>query len=538
MAKKTNKNQVKLLKPEQRWIFGGLGFHNSEASMFGIMSEKFKNEVVLKCFREVSPTYSRIFSGYADWTKEDMDRFADYYDQTFRKANTTLYLVPGRMPYRDKNFSIEEYAEKVASNLEYLIKERKCTKIRHYCLTNELALGKDRVVFTYNLPLFKEYNEVLYATFKRHQLNVGLLNLDSSGFGDPWNMFDWGVNNMADITEAFCHHLYFYDVKVGDIAFYQRLKNMLGLMVQRSFSKEKRFVLGEFGFKKNGKVHNAMLDDRASYVNFPEEESESALQYAEVCTAVVNSGTFSACAWTFLDYPDPMICEDGDTPEEKAIFDAARFSGHGVTTRYNKNGMIRWCDDEQDYRAYAPYYTMGLMSKYFRKGARVLTPQFSNDNLRVCAVTNADGSYSVCVVNYAKTSIDLEFINEHKSDKPLRQFSYNSKNPPYNEFNDLQNYDKLIPVVENKFSVNLPPMSMVVLTTDYQDRVPSQIEGVEMQNGKLVWKACADQEHTYYRVYKNGKQIASTVAEYLEVEDKTAKYQVYSVDKYGNCNAK
>ena len=107
---------IKLLKPDQRWLFGGLGFHNSEASMTGVMTEEFKNQVVLKCFREISPTYSRIFSGYADWTKEDMDRFADYYDQTFRKANTTLYLVPGRMPYRDKDFDMEVYAEKVASN--------------------------------------------------------------------------------------------------------------------------------------------------------------------------------------------------------------------------------------------------------------------------------------------------------------------------------------------------------------------------------------------------------------------------------------
>ena len=63
----------------------------------------------------------------------------------------------------------------------------------------------------------------------------------------------------------------------------------------------------------------------------------------------------------------------------------------------------------------------------------------------------------------------------------------------------------------------------------------SSIDGITLQDDKLVWKACADQEHVYYRVYKDGKQIASTVAEYLKVDDKTAKYQVYSVDKYGNC---
>jgi hypothetical protein len=45
------KTTIKLLKPDQRWLFGGLGFHNSEATMSGIMSEDFKNQVVLKCFR-------------------------------------------------------------------------------------------------------------------------------------------------------------------------------------------------------------------------------------------------------------------------------------------------------------------------------------------------------------------------------------------------------------------------------------------------------------------------------------------------------
>ena len=527
--------KITIKKPDQRWLFGGLGFHNSEASMTGAMSEDFKNQVVLKCFREVSPTYSRIFSGYADWSKEDMDRFADYYDLTFRKANTTLYLVPGRMPYRDKDFNMEEYAEKVACNLEYLIKERKCTKIRHYCLTNELAIGKDRTELTYNFPLFKEMNEVLYSAFKRHKLSVGLLSMDSSGFEDPWPAIDWAVANMADTSECFCHHIYPWNINPGDNTYYNKLKWMLDLMVKRSFSKEKRFVLGEFGFKKSGRVHGAMFDDRASYVNFPEIEGESALQYPEMCTAAITCGVFSACAWTFIDYPDPMICEDGDTDEEKGLFDTARFSGHGLTTRYNKNGMIRWCDEEKDYRAYAPYYTMGLMAKYFRKGSRVLVPEFKDQDLRVCAVTNPDGSYSVCVVNYSEEQKEIEFTNEHKCQKALRKYSYDSKNPPYNDFNDLQDYDELITVKDNAFVATVQAKGMILLTTDYEDRVPTEIQGVKVQNDKLMWDACADQEHTYYRVYKNGKQIASTVAEHLTITDKNADYTVCSVDKYGNC---
>ena len=75
------KSIVKLSKPHQRWVFGGIGFQNSEASMTGVMTQEFKDQVVLKCFREISPTYSRVFTGFAYWNKPDMDRFADYYDQ-------------------------------------------------------------------------------------------------------------------------------------------------------------------------------------------------------------------------------------------------------------------------------------------------------------------------------------------------------------------------------------------------------------------------------------------------------------------------
>ena len=120
-------SRVTFIKPKMRWLWGGFGFHNSEATMTPLMSDEFRDQRVLKTFREISPTYSRLFAGYADWTKEAMDRFADYYDATFRLAGTTLYLVPGRMPTITEDFDPDVYAEAVAVRLEYLVKERKCT---------------------------------------------------------------------------------------------------------------------------------------------------------------------------------------------------------------------------------------------------------------------------------------------------------------------------------------------------------------------------------------------------------------------------
>ncbi|MBO5955889.1 MAG: hypothetical protein J6Q10_03725, partial [Clostridia bacterium] len=142
--------------------------------------DDLKNEIAgkelrekkVKAFREISPTFSRVFAVYADWSKEAMDAFADYYDLTFRKAGTILYAVPGRLPYITDEDNIDEYCEKVAEKLDYLINERNCTKIRYYCVTNELSVGNSYCWFANHMDLFKQYHEGLYKAFRRHNLNV------------------------------------------------------------------------------------------------------------------------------------------------------------------------------------------------------------------------------------------------------------------------------------------------------------------------------------------------------------------------------
>lgn len=79
-----------------------------------------------------------------------------------------------------------------------------------------------------------------------------------------------------------------------------------------------------------------------------------------------------------------------------------------------------------------------------------------------------------------------------------------------------------------------PAKSLVYLTTDYVDRVPSAVEDVEADDGRLTWDACEDPEHVYYRVYRNGRQIRSTVATSCAIDDEDADYEVRSVDKWGN----
>ena len=198
---------LKIKKPYRRWLFGGIGFHNSEATMTPMMTERFKNERALKTFREISPTFSRVFAGYADWTREAVDRFADYYDETFRRAGTLVYMVPGRMPMFTPEFDIEDYCERTAANLEYLIKVRKCSKLRYFCVTNELSVGNTYAYLANDLELFKKLHDALYRAFLRHGLDVGLLATDCSGV-ENFEQIDWAIENMDEISADYCTHLY------------------------------------------------------------------------------------------------------------------------------------------------------------------------------------------------------------------------------------------------------------------------------------------------------------------------------------------
>ena len=552
-------SRVVFEKPTQRWLWGGFGFHNSETSMTSIMSEEFRDQRVLKTFREISPTYARVFAGYWDWTREAMDRFADYYDATFRAAGTTLYLVPGRMPVITEDFDATNYCEAVATRLEYLVKERKCTKIRYYCLSNELSVGPTYAWFGKHLDIYAELNREMHRAFLRHGLDIGLQTPDSSGYSRMSDI-DWAITNINEQTDTYCWHCYERNLQPGDPALYANLSTALTNLVSKALRKEKRLSLGEFGF--TGKItpygKGSMRDDGHDAFRHPGSEfsRRAAISRAEMGLAALNAGAVSAVSWTMVDYPDPFLREDGDTPEEKARYDVARFSGFGLDVRYNKNGLFRWCDEERDYSSYPDLYTMGYLVKLFRKGARVLPYTTDDDTLRAGGVTNPNGSASFAIVNWGEAK-KVTLAVRHPLDKLLRVYEYDSEHPPVNPFNDLQPMKGTVSSVKGEVVVTVPARSLTFLTTDYVDRQPSAITKIRIVNGRLCWAPCADTEHVYYRVYKDGKQIASTVATSLDLggsqlaatasdamncvppvggRDKPVPpvFSVKSVDKWGN----
>jgi len=530
-------SEIALSKPAYRWLWGGFGFHNSESSMTGIMTDEFRDERVYKTFREISPTYSRVFAGYHNWTKDAMDRFADYYDATFRKAGTSVYVVPGRMPVITKDFNAEAYCEDVAARLEYLVTKRDCVKLRYYALSNELSVGPTYCWFgNGHWPEYIEILREMYRAFARHNLDIGLMGPDSSGYGRMKDIA-WATTNVNEQIEVYCWHHYDRDHQPGDPQVYDELYAAVTDLSSVSCRKEKRFSLGEFGFTGRIAAYGtgAMRDDSHGAFRWPGSvfAREAAIARAEMGLAALNGGAMHGVSWTMVDYPDPFIRENGDSPAEKARYDVARFSGFGLDIRYNKNGLFRWCDEEHDYSAYPDLYTMGYLAKLFRNGARVLPAETADRELRVGAVTNPDGSCSIAVVNWGRAPKELRVTSAHRFAKPLRVYEYDSAKPPENAFNDLQPAKGTVATDGTAFASTVPPRSLTFFTTDYVDRVPSEVPGVAVKNGRVSWSACEDPEHVYYRVYRDGRQIASTVATSRPAEG-TGVYTVKSVDKWGN----
>jgi len=528
---------LRVTKPETRWSFGGFGFQHSEASLTALMTDEFRDERVLKTFAEISPSFGRVYIGFADMSQAAMDRFADYYDATFRKAGTDLYAVPCAMvPEFPEKADPDAYAEKVATGLDYLVKARKCDRIRFYCLTNELVVNGKWNWFerSGNLPLYRTYNAALHRAFHRHGLDITLLGTDVAVTLKPYDALaslNWAAENMDDILGVYCSHWYVYARRTEDLGLWDKYQPYFSNLVAVATSKRKRFILGEWGFHPAWGKRGVMIDDVKPYWRCPSNRTETVLAKLEVGLAAMNRGSYACVDWSFVDYPDPWIFEDGDTPEEHAAYESAKC----VWTpdlKYNKCGLFSWGTVDREYGSCEELYAMGHLARLFRRGSSVLPVETDEPMLRAGAVVNADGSVSLAVIN-RREAREVTVSSEAKLDKPLRRYVYEADRVPWNDFNDLQPSETPVVAADNRFVVTVPRRSMTFFTTDYADRVPKAVGGVVVKDGRVSWTATDDPHHRYYRVYCNGRQIASTVATQAKAPQ-PGVYTVRSVDRWGN----
>lgn len=525
---------VTIVNPQLKWLFGGFGFQNAESRLTALMSEEFRDERAVKCFRELAPSYSRVYVGLAGESKESLDRFADYYERTFKVCDTTIYAVGGVMPAFADELDPEAHAEAVAQSLEYLVKTRGCRKIRSYCLTNELMSGDHWGYFWFQkkMPLFKAFHEALYRAFRRHGLDIQLAASDGSYGRSQAELLKWTVDNMDPLTGIYCTH-YYDGIAPGSPDAYDVFYGQFTNVVQLALTKNKRWMLGEFGVMPP-REKGVMMDDRNWNGYDPSKAPVAALTMAEMAMAAVNAGAYAVMSWSFCDYPDPFIAEDSHDPVQHAYYESAK-AVYRPDMKYNKWGVFRWSDVRKDYGPNPTYFTLGMMSRYFRKGASVLGVKTDDPKLRAVALENPDGTRTAAIVNWGDRRA-VSIAGWESFPRSPRFYVYNSARPYANPFCDLPGPDGVLVPENGDLSVEVPAKGMVFVTTDYRQREVPAVKGVRRTGGRLTWEPVGDPDHCYYRVFRDGCQIASTVANSCRIaEGKAGSYEVVAVDRWGNC---
>ncbi|MBR5553273.1 MAG: hypothetical protein IKV98_05425 [Clostridia bacterium] len=560
---------IKITKPNFPTLFGGLGFHNSEALFYGIMEKEHFDQKIAKCYREIQPGIMRTFAGYSDWSKDSMDTFAAYYEKMQKVTDTPMYLTGamGKQHFSDEERQV--YAEKIAEKLDYLINEKDVKQIRYYCYSNELSCANHGVLKT-NLPLFHKYHEYLFRAFQNRELNIGLLAPDATTVEWWEKTIDYTTKEMATITEDISLHLYVTSHTIYDLDFYEwftaKCREYVMKCIRCNGAAGKRLLLTEFGFKTDDGLNNpetssycflpGVIKDVTNF-NYNGQGAYAGLAYAEGALAAINAGVLSLVYWTFSDYPDPYVCHYAENDEYAAEWGKCeRYISGTQDTKYNKCGLIKW-EDDGDYSVRDMYWCIGLLTRYMKRNSKVLDIQNDDKLLRMAALLHKDGSVSVAIVNRAKEKkqINLSLNFKHAEDLPaFRVYEYDSRNVPSNEFGDLQDHTCTVALNEDlNLSYELLPESLTIFTTDYVERPETFAKNVKLSSDKhtLSWSPVTDKLHCYYRVYRGTtadfvpskeNQIASTVATDLKLDARYLKesairnvkgnyYKVVSVNK-------
>lgn len=537
---------IKISRDTYSTLFGGLGFHNNDATMYHVMDKEHFNQIICKNYREISPGFMRTFAGFSDWTKEAMDEFAEYYEKMQKWTDTPMYITPGVAKAHFNDEDMRNYCDAVAEKLAYLYYEKNVKHLRYYCFSNELSQGMYGALNN-DLPLFKKYHQMLFEAFQRRNLPIGLLATDATEY-ENWSTIEWARDNMAKITEDYCVHIYEREHDIYNLEFYDFFKEKCAPIVKTAIHHfGKRIILGEVGLQKGkGQITfngGGAVIDTNRYFWDPTEEAYCGLMLTEMAFAAINAGVFALAYWSFCDHPDPYSCaySSGDDEYARKWGEAERFFSGTTDSKYNKCGFTKWDDFNKDYGARAHYWCIAPLVKLFKRNSMVLTLDCKNPLLRCCGILNRDGSVSVGIVNRSKHSEEIRLESEFFK-KPIRVYEYDPQNVPFNKFCDLQDYNTVLDEAQAVYS--LKPESVTFFTTDYKLKEKRlYADGLAVSADKLAWNSTNDSEHCYWRVFASEKrdfepskanQIASTVANELPIESSALYYKVVSVDKSGN----
>ena len=507
--------------------FGGVGFHVFDHVHNG--PQWIYEQIFAKRWRELNPSFVRI-NDDPSWDFAKIDHVSKYLE-VMKGTNTEMYFTSWNTGHI-KSFKNEiDYVKKEVDNLEYWKKKLGFSKINYYCMANELSLDKWASMVN-DLEYFKKIHKLFYDEINARNLEIGLLASDSSPFS-YWHTIEWAANNMDDITGVYGGHHYINDKDLFDNSFYKYFYDKIKWGTDIARSKNKKFIVGEFGAKQNSNIIDSVNHDCNMYNNLP-LENYMGIQVAEAITAMINAGVYGCGYWTFADFPSKYR-----------------------SNYLNKWGLYRW---EADNHTTKPsYYCIGLLTKFFRGPSEAYEVVTSDSLIRIAAVKNKEnGSVSVVVINRNElpTKIRLN-MGVLAGDKSFRKYLYDPADVPFNYFGDLQDPCGKIALKNSNLLDVIPPQSMTVYTTCYDEEPPANVKGLKIEKGKengrersfLSWEANNESDFCYYRIYRSEKpdveiserkQIASTISnKFTDISVHNMPqyfYKVIAVDQSGNAS--
>ena len=257
-----------------------------------------------------------------------------------------------------------------------------------------------------------------------------------------------GSQNMDDITGVYGGHHYFNQFLPDSPDFYSWFKEKCAQAANLAKSKGKDFILGEFGPAQGAQSLYGWPWATARFYNGPHEPM-TGLQLVEGAVAAINGGIYGLSYWTFCDEPDD--------PKSRV--------GH-------RWGLLRWMTEGPTVRA--PYYAYGLLTKFFHGPAAVHQVESGDPLVRVAAVQNeTTGTWSIAIINRNQQSTAVSIALPEDPGKPFRKYIYDPAHVPVTGDGDLQEPAGKVAASSGKLADTLPPQSLVVYTTAYQDQPPA-----------------------------------------------------------------
>jgi len=505
--------------------FGGVGFHVFDHVHNG--PKWHYEQIFAKRWRELNPSFVRL-NDDPSWDLKKIDSISQYLE-VMKETNTEMYLTSWNTEEIKKYKNEKDYVKHEVDNLEYLKWKKGFENIRYYCMANELSLDKWASMIN-DLEYFKKIQGLFYDEFKARDLDISLLSTDSSPI-EYWHTIQWASENMDEITGIYGGHHYINNYDLFDNSFYKYFLNKMKWGANLAKSKNKRFIVGEFGAKQNSNIIDSVLHDANMYNNTP-LENYLGIQVAEAVIAMINGGIYACGYWTFSDFP-------------------SKYNNHYI----NKWGLFRW--EVDNYTTKPGYYSIGLLTKFFRGPSEAYEVITSDSLIRIAAIKNLEnGSLSIAVINRNNDARELSLkMKFPENGKAFRKYLYDPANVPFNYFGDLQSYTRKISLQNEALTDTIPAQSLAVYTTAYDDDPPASVSGFnseirkidERDRALLTWEPNSEKDLCYYRIYRSEipdveissrRQIASTVSnQYIDKSVHNMPkyyYRVIAVDQSGN----